>query len=114
MDAGSGAEAVNRLFTVMDSVGLGWLWLFVLAVWGGTASYIGRIRKSKLPFSFVEWVGECTISGFAGVVVGYLGFAAGLHPFVVLAFAGISGHMGGKAIAMLEEQVGNWLSGGKP
>ena len=82
MDAGTGADAASKVMTYLNAIGLGWLWIFCLAVWGGTASYIARVRKMGLPFSFIELVGEWTISGFAGVMTGYLCFAAGFPDYV--------------------------------
>ena len=109
MDAGAGVDAAAKVAGYFNAVGLGWLWIFCLAVWGGTASYIARVRKARLPFSFVELVGEWTISGFAGVITGYLCYAAGFPDYVTMAFAGVSGHMGGRAIALFEQRVGAWL-----
>ncbi len=110
MDAGTGADAASKVMTYLNAIGLGWLWIFCLAVWGGTASYIARVRKMGLPFSFIELVGEWTISGFAGVMTGYLCFAAGFPDYVTMAFAGVAGHMGGRAISLLEDRISHWLS----
>ena len=106
---GSGADAASKAFAFFNNVGLGWLWIFGLAVWGGTASYIARVRKMRLPFSFVELVGEWTISGFAGVITGYVCFSAGFSDYATMAFAGIAGHMGGGAIALLEQRFAGWV-----
>lgn len=106
---GSGADAASKVFSFLNSVGLGWLWLLCLAVWGGTASYIARVRKMRLSFSFVELVGEWTISGFAGVITGYVCYSAGFSDYATMAFAGIAGHMGGGAIALLEQRFAGWV-----
>lgn len=108
-----GADLASKAISLLDVVGLSWIWVLCFAVWGGTASYIARVRRTKIPFSFVELIGEWTISGFAGVVTGYFCLSANFPPYLTMAFAGISGHMGGRAIAMLEQRVGNWLSPGK-
>lgn len=110
---GQAVDYASRAFSFLDVVGLSWVWVLCFAVWGGTASYIARVRRMKIPFSFVELVGEWTISGFAGVMTGYFCLAANFPPYLTMAFAGISGHMGGRAISMLEQRVGGWLSGGK-
>lgn len=106
-------DLAAKAISFLDVVGLSWVWVVCFAVWGGTASYIGRIRRTKTPFSFVELVGEWTISGFAGVVTGYFCLAAAFPLPLTMAFAGISGHMGGRAITLLEQRVSSWLYAGK-
>lgn len=103
-------DVAAKAFTFLDAVGLSWVWVLLLAIWGGTASYVARVRRMKTPFSLAELVGEWTISGFAGVITGYLCMAASFPPYLTVAFAGISGHMGGKAIALMEGRVSHWLS----
>ena len=83
----------------------GYLWLMVMAVWGGTASYITRIRKSKMPFSFVELVGEWTISGFVGVVTALACYKLQFDFVTTAACTGIAGHMGARAIGMFENYL---------
>ncbi|MCY1310560.1 LydA holin phage, holin superfamily III [compost metagenome] len=65
----------------------------------------------KIPFSLVELIGEWTISSFAGIVVAYLCLAAGAPFYITAAFAGVAGHMGGRAIELLERRVSGWLGG---
>lgn len=83
---------------------LSWFWLIVVAIWGGTANYISRIRKSKIPFSIIELLGEWTISGFAGYVTALACLYVEIPFELTLAIAGIAGHMGGRAIGLAE----NW------
>ncbi len=78
-------------------------WFVLLALWGGTANYISRVRTKGLPFSVVELIGEWSISGFAGLCTAYLCVYLEM-PFPLIAVcAGISGHMGGRAIYLLEQ-----------
>lgn len=107
---GPSVDVAQKAYTFLDSFGLSWIWVLLLAIWGGTASYIARVRRMKTPFSLVELVGEWTISGFAGVVTGYLCVAANFPPYMTMAFAGISGHMGGRAITLMENQFSTWLN----
>jgi len=87
--------------------GLGYLWFVLLAVWGGTVSYISRIRRGNFTFSFVELVGEWTISAFAGVMTALICQEMEFSLLLTSAFAGMSGHMGGRAIYMMEQFVCN-------
>jgi len=44
-----------------------YIWFVGLACIGGTANYIGKVKKNKeKAFSIVELLGEWVLSGFAG------------------------------------------------
>jgi len=88
---------------VMDNLSYGWFVL--MAFWGGTANYISRRNKDKLPFSIIELVGEWSISGFAGLITAYICMDMGLSFALTSAAAGIGGHMGGRAIYLIEQVV---------
>lgn len=78
-------------------------WFVLLALWGGTANYIARVRRDGMPFSVLELIGEWSISGFAGLITAYLCMHLDM-PFPLIAvFTGIAGHMGGRAISLLEK-----------
>lgn len=102
MPDGSGGEHIRQLLQTFGA----YIWLIMLAFWGGTASYISRIRRKQLPFSIIELVGEWCISGFAGVVTMQICLDTGLSIYITAAATGISGHMGGRAIYLIE----NWFT----
>lgn len=52
-----------------------------------------------------ELIGELVISGFVGVLTFYLCESAGINQLMTAGFVGISGHMGSRAVIMLEEYV---------
>lgn len=93
------------IFKALFDVGFGYIWFGLLAVWGGTVSYISRVKRSNVSFSFVELVGEWTISAFAGIITALICQEMGMSLILTSAFAGISGHMGGRAIFMMEQYV---------
>ena len=78
-------------------------WFILLAMWGGTANYLGRLRRDKVPFSIVELIGEWSISGFAGIVTALACTELGFSFALTSAAAGIGGHMGGRAIYLFEQ-----------
>jgi hypothetical protein len=80
-------------------------WFLVMAFWGGTANYLSRREKDKTPFSLVELFGEWSISGFAGIITAYICTDAGLSFALTSAAAGIGGHMGGRAIYIIEKTL---------
>jgi hypothetical protein len=103
------SEGHNFLKVLLEN-GLGYLWFVLLALWGGTVSYISRVRKNKTPFSLVELLGEWTISGFAGLITAYICAEMEFSFYVTAALTGICGHMGGRAIFILE----NWAQSKLP
>jgi len=92
--------------TAVASQWAAYLWFLFLAAWGGAVSYISRVRAGKTPFSIIELVGECAISGFSGVMTAYICASAGLNFFLTAFLVGVAGHMGGRAIAMMEQTAG--------
>ena len=70
---------------------LTYLWVFGLSSWGGFVSFMRKRRQGQArPFNVAEFVGEIATSAFAGVVTFYLAMVA------------ISGHMGGRAVFLME------------
>jgi len=100
-------ETSSQISKILAESGFGYLWLVVLAVWGGTANYISRLKKSKAAFSVIELVGEWTISGFAGVVTALCCYSMGWDWYLTAAATGIAGHMGGRAIGLAEHWFTN-------
>lgn len=98
----SDSTKVPELVSAIGSA-VSWIWLLAIAAWGGTASYIARIRKSKTAFSFMELAGECSISGFSGVLTAFACLHVGVDQWATYLLVGISGHMGGRAIGMAED-----------
>lgn len=82
-----------------------WGWLVLLAIWGGTAAYIERMRKNNLSFSIVTLVGDWVVSGFVGILTAYLMMEAGASFYATAAACGISGHQGGRATAFIVNQI---------
>ena len=93
----------NSIIKTLSEVGLGYVWFALLALWGGTVSYISRVKRNNYPFSCVELIGEWTISAFAGIITALICQEMGLSLLITSALAGISGHMGGRAIYLAEQ-----------
>ena len=92
----------NTIIQTLSKIGWGYVWFALLALWGGTVNYISRVKRSHKSFSFVELIGEWTISAFAGVITALICQEMGLSLLITSALAGISGHMGGRAIYISE------------
>ena len=94
-------QSVGQLKLMLDSSTCYVLFVF-MAVWGGTAAYMSRLKRSGSSFSLVELIGEWSISGFSGLVTGLICHAYGVDYYITLAAVGVSGHMGGRFIFLLE------------
>lgn len=82
-----------------------WTYLGVvaLAIWGGIVSYVQRVRAGQIgQFSLREAIGEVVTSGFVGITTFWVCEAMNIHPLLTAAFVGVSGHMGARAIHLLE------------
>ena len=102
----SGGEQLQQAGSWLSRLagpGGGYFWLVILALWGGTASYISRLKQNRgMVFSLAEWVGELTISGFAGLIMAYLCAEMHMSWYMTAVATAITGHMGGRALYMIE------------
>jgi len=81
-----------------------YLWVTGLSMLGGFVSFARKVQEGKArPFNFVELVGELVTSAFTGLVTFFLCQAAGFGELWTITFVGISGHMGTRAIFLLEK-----------
>ena len=79
-------------------------WVIALSCWGGVANYIRKVKAGQAEkFSVLEIVGEVVISGFTGVLTFWLCELSAFPPLLTAALVGVSGHMGSRAIALLED-----------
>lgn len=99
--------------TALLHTGIGYFWFLLLAIWGGTANYISRVRKESMKFSTVELIGEWSISGFTGVITALICTEMGVSLLMTYALVGISGHAGGRIIfvfeAAFQNKIKNWF-----
>jgi len=61
----------------------------------------------------MEIIGELTTSGFAGVMTFWLCEAADINGLITAVLIGISGHMGGRAIFIIEKWAEHKFGGMK-
>lgn len=87
-----------------------YLWVMGLSVGGGLVSYMHKLQLGvRRPFSIVEFIGELVTSGFTGVITFWLCTNTGISPLLTAVFVGISGHMGSRALLLIERMVENKL-----
>lgn len=86
-------------------------WVWGIAIMGGAVSYYQKVRKGHSKYSIAEFVGEVVTSAFAGILTFYLCQASGMGQLLTAALVGVSGHMGSRALALLESVLKDKLKG---
>ncbi len=109
-------KVVKTLGSVLSSYGTAtWLWVIGLSLTGGAASFYQKIRKGAVrPLNLIELVGEIFTSGFVGVVTFLLCEGAGFSPIQSAPIIAISGHMGSRAIFLMEHMFAQRLAPDAP
>ena len=81
-------------------------WVCALALWGGIVNYRTRVKQGYIEkFSLMELAGEMSTSAFAGVMAFYICEAGSFPQVATAAIVGVSGHMGGRAIFLVEQFI---------
>jgi hypothetical protein len=85
---------------------LTYLWVFGLSIMAGIVSFTRKLRQRRAKvFSVAEFLGEVGASALAGVITFWLCESAEFSQLSTAAFVGISGHMGSRALTLLESWV---------
>ena len=75
-----------------------------MALLGGLVGWAAKVRKGELPaWSINHLVGELATSALAGLLCFWICEWGGVAPLLTAALTGICGHMGTRALTMLEE-----------
>lgn len=85
--------------------GLSWLILLGVACWGGLVRYLIDIKQSRASWSWAAAVAQIVVSGFCGLLSGFLSMAGGLDIYYMLFAAGVSGTMGSVALTYFWERL---------
>lgn len=83
---------------------LNYLWFIFMGIWGGTISYFEKYKatgKHSMAKLLIEW----TTSAFTGITTAYACDYMGLPFTATSALAGVAGHMGGRALFIIEKMI---------
>ena len=83
---------------------LGYLWLLVFSVWGGTVRYISDIKRGNKP-SFISWLYEACVSGFVGIITAMTCQYYQLGFLLTSAITGMAAHNGTRTLYVLAEII---------
>ncbi len=93
----------NNLFNLPPDSVFTACWVLIISMWGGVAGYIRKIKQGVTKrFSITELLGEIVVSSFVGVITYFLCKSSGIDGMISAAIIGLSGHMGSRAIYMIE------------
>lgn len=81
-----------------------YLMVLAVSVGGGFVSWFGRVRRGEVAgWSLLNAIGETSTSAMAGLLVFWIARYMDTPELLTVALVGIAGHMGGRAISMLED-----------
>lgn len=82
--------------------------MFAIAAAGGFVAFYRKWKDGNVrAFNFTELVGELVVSGLCGVGAYWMCRAFEINPWMTAALVGMVGHMGSRAIFLLEQ----WSAG---
>lgn len=83
-----------------------YIWVIFISAIGGIVSFMRKVRQGAARvFNITEFIGEIITSAFVGMLTFWLCEAGGISPLVTAALVGVSGHMGSRAIFLIEKKV---------
>lgn len=83
---------------------LTYMWVIGLSALGGAVAFARKVKEGHArAWNFAEFFGEICTSAFAGVMTFYLCEWSLMSPLLTAALVGIAGHMGSRAIFLLEK-----------
>lgn len=81
---------------------LGYAWLIVISIWGGTVRYITDVKRGDKP-SFMSWLYEAIISAFVGIITAMLCQYYHLDFLLTSAITGMAAHNGTRTLYVIAE-----------
>lgn len=89
---------------------LTYLWVMTWAAFGGAVNFIRKIREGAVrAFNLTEFIGEIVTSAFVGLLTFYLTEWSEMDKLLSAVMIAVSGHMGSRAIFLLEQVVQRWF-----
>jgi hypothetical protein len=99
-----GSDTKHR--TPFDYEFLTYAWVMGLAAFGGVVNFSRKMREGAVrAFNLTEFIGEIVTSAFAGLLTFWLTEAADMDKLVSAVLIAVSGHMGSRAIFMIEKAL---------
>ena len=82
------------------------LWMAAIGAAGGLMSFYGKVQTGKVrAFNLTELVGEIVVSALVGLITFWICKGFNVNEWLTAAGVAISGHMGARAIFLLEQSL---------
>lgn len=82
------------------------MYMTTLAAIGGIVNFRQKMKAGNTRvWNLTELIGEMFVSAFAGFVTYFLCLGFGVNDYLMVAAVAISGHMGARAIFLLEQKA---------
>lgn len=86
-------------------------WVLLVSLLGGFASFYQKVCAGHARwFNLGELAGELATSAIAGLITYWLARSGGVNEWMTAALIGIAGHMGSRAMFMLEKLLERWAN----
>jgi hypothetical protein len=86
-------------------------WVLGIAMLGGAAQFYRKVKAGQArAFNLAELIGELVTSAIAGLITFWLCRWAGVNDWAMCAMSAIAGHMGSRALFLLEQVFERWLN----
>jgi len=79
----------------------GYIWIALIALFGGTVRYVESVRKGEKP-GLMRWISELIISGFVGLITALICKYYQLDPYLTYAIVGMAAHKGTTSLYFIE------------
>lgn len=82
------------------------LWMIAISATGGAVNFYHKVKSGQVrAFNLTELVGELVTSSFAGIVTFWICKSFSVNEWLTAAGVAIAGHMGTRAIFLLEKHI---------
>lgn len=81
-----------------------WLILLLLSAWGGIVRYLLDIKTNNARWSWFGALAQVAVSGFTGLIGGFISMESGLSLYMTYVSAGMCGAMGSIALTYFWER----------
>lgn len=90
---------------ILNYLSFQYIWVIAMSIWGGIIKYLSILNHGKLTFKISCFLSEIFISSFAGIIAFLFCESANINHLYSAALIGVTGHMGSRAIFIIE----GWL-----
>lgn len=87
---------------------ISYLWVFALAIFGGTVSYLRKLKNGR-KWKITDFLIEIVTAAFAGLITFFLCNWMGIDNVGTAALTGISGHFSSRSLTLFGKLLDKFL-----